>query len=379
MGLLNLFRKKKEIQELETVQFEAIGEFISHNKKSLKEREVTLVQEIRNRLTLLVGELEEKINVLESVDLSQRKVEDRIKQISKTNLDRYLILLNELKNELNSLSFSTLQESSKIISKIQKFERDSYLNFEKATILVGKEMESVVQSIKSFLTDYKTIINSNKDLMENFSAIAKIEERAYEISEIEKNLKWYGDEKKRASENLSSINEKVKGLVRMEEEILESPDHKVYLEEKSSLEKRKEGVKQGINHIKSLINLKRIASVHHSNEKKMAIIAEYKADFFNAFERDKGESILDLLDDNQAVQEEISKIRYMLEEVSSFSLGEDKVKHIQEEISKTRNFLSNQEEEIKKIDKRISQNISKIYSLKENLSSELKKINVELK
>src|SRR3989338_1070342 len=378
MDILDIFRKKKVAQEAERVRFSEVKEFMLNKRRALNEKEKLIAHAIKDRLNLLTSELESGINVLSNINLDQRKVEEKLKQISKTNLDRYLFLLNELKDDLKNLEFSTIHESNKVLFRIQKLERDSYMNFEKATILVGKEIEIVVQSIRSFLTDYKNILGENKGLTEDSSAIVRVESIIQEISDIEDNLRWHEGEKNRVLSDINFLKDKVKDQIEMEEQVLKSREHAEYLEKKTGLEKRKKELEHELNRPRSVINLKSLASLHHANEKNMAIITEYRANLARAIEKDNGESVLSIIEHNHPAKEQINKINNLRDEISNYGLIEDKARNIREDARKTRETISARENDVQKLDRKISQGAGKIRNLKDNFSKELKRINVEL-
>ena len=193
MGLFSfLKRKKKENIEVvkEKIAFSEIDRWIKNkiNKEKLKEKEV--ISEIKVKITYLDSELKEKIYFLREIDISQKKEKEQIKEVVSRSRNNYIGLVETFLERLKNLELENLEL---FIGKVNKifidFEKSSFKNYERVTILIGKETANVKKSIKEFAGDLLKIYNENKNITYFFKKIQDIELKYNHIQEIDKQLK----------------------------------------------------------------------------------------------------------------------------------------------------------------------------------------------
>ena len=151
MGLFNWLFGKKEEKQIEKIKFGELEEFIIKKKEQNKEKENIIISNISQNILELVSELNEEGEEIKKIDLKDKKAEERIKIIVLENLSYYADHIKKLIENLKKLDKSGLTElASSIDRELFEFDKKSRMSFEKATILVGKELGNVKDSINKF-------------------------------------------------------------------------------------------------------------------------------------------------------------------------------------------------------------------------------------
>lgn len=379
MGLFDFFRREKPVHTKQ-VKFDELKDFISKKRREINISEIKAIGSIKDRINLLLIEFENEILAINQINLDEKKADEKFKLVVKGNLNRYADHLKNLKNNLENLQFDGIQDLvKKIDSTFHDFKKRSFMNFEKATFLIGKELGNVIESIKKFYRDFKEILSDNKELIDNSKILSETEaviNRFMESEQIKNNLYL----------NINNIEKKVNDfkininmLKKRIEETIKSKEYNEELRKKQEFENKKEKLRREIANLKEIINLKELAGIYHSNEKEMRIIKEHWEDFYHAFEKDNGEAILKLVDKNKwKIQEMINKIIEKQKEITGFVIEEDKVLEIKSEIKKMDDKINELSGEKSKIEKKISQFEEKINDARSMLRQELIKLNLEL-
>ena len=145
MGIFDFFKRKKiELELEETINFNEIDTWIEKKKQSITKKQQEPKQQIEQLLSDILKELEEGINVLKNLDLTEKKAPERAKLIVKQNLYNFINYLENLIQELEKLtdeSFETL--ISKTNSAFEDFEKKSIMSFQKSTFLIGEELGNI--------------------------------------------------------------------------------------------------------------------------------------------------------------------------------------------------------------------------------------------
>ena len=89
MGFLDFFKKlaekKPEKQETEKVSFNEINNWIKSKDKEIKNKEKETLALINEKVLESIKEINEKLIILENVDLESKKSEERLKLIVNDN------------------------------------------------------------------------------------------------------------------------------------------------------------------------------------------------------------------------------------------------------------------------------------------------------
>ena len=103
------------------------------------------------------------------------------------------------------------------------------MSFEKATFLIGKELERVIRSITAFFKDLKNTFKENKDLIEQSKIISLIEaemEKFYRFKktglEIEGNINEYSEKIGNLNNNIKIKKEEIEKIKKSEKFLEES-------------------------------------------------------------------------------------------------------------------------------------------------------------
>ena len=390
MGIFDLFKKlfkEKKVEEIviEKLAFSGIENWIENKIKEneLEEKEILIA--IREKIKGFTGGLRERIVILESVDVEAKKEKEDIKGIVNNSRKDYVRVVENFLESLNNLGLNELEESMKKINKIFfDFNKSSYKSYERTTILVGKETASIKESIRVFSKELIKTFDETKDVVDSFKKISSVKSKLDMILSIDSTLE-------KISEMIPSLDEKIKGggeehkkLLEEIEKIKEGPNYLERLRTQKKIESLKEELKNDIFRLKQLIDFKALANFHHSFEKEMSIIKEYKEDFKQAFQKDGGRNILSLLDEarlnNETTSEKVNLIRTKIEETSTYEreIKKDETKDLHPKIKEIALEIENLKIEKAKEEKRDEKIKTNKEELIDSLNQELGKMNVEM-
>jgi hypothetical protein len=307
MGIFDFFKKKPEV-EAKKIDLKDISEFVKMNKFENKEEEKNLQHLIKSKISDLLNNLNVNINALENLDLSTKKAEPRIKLIVKENLNYYINNIKRLIKELKEIKSTEFSEIIKEIDqKIMEFDNRSKLNYEKATILIGKELGEIKQSINNFLNETRVIISKNKPLIEKNKILESLSSGMNELNnhhkiknDLDKVIKGNNEKIKRIQLEIDIKDNDIK-------ELKDSDEYKKELKDIEAQEKEEKVLQEMIYDLKQLIDFKKLANVYHYDPKKMDIINQYKLSFKKSFEKDNGIEIIKLLNESNLTSSFISK------------------------------------------------------------------------
>ncbi len=201
IGFLKKFLKPKE----EVVNFSEIDKWLDNHNSELD----TLKENLKE-LERLKLEIFENLKILEKVDITQSKVEERVKHVVQGNLPAYT---NAISIFLRKMIAPKEADVVRLETFCSTFEREfdslnkrTFRNFQIIRELVGKELENVARSVKSLDLLVKELKKSSEkvkgiiDLKEN----AKLIEN--NLSSKEKNEQKRQELQKHKEELLESCN-----------------------------------------------------------------------------------------------------------------------------------------------------------------------------
>ena len=266
MGFFD-FLKEKEEKKTEKISFDSLGKWISNKKEEAKGKEKALLDALRENISFLVGELESQIVVLEGISLEEKKVEEKLKLISKENLNNYIVHLKNLIEDLKNIDsdgiLKLIYEKEKVFSE---FESKSAISFHKATILVGREMEVVKEGIGEFLKEFRELIKENKDFVDSSTALFKIESKFEQIKEEEIKKEVIDNDIKSINEEIENFENKVKENSKKIEEFRKGERYLGYQEKIRRLGQSKKEVEEKIQELKKRIDFKKLAGNYHRKQ-----------------------------------------------------------------------------------------------------------------
>lgn len=376
MGILDFFFKKKEdkIIDKENITRDQVPEFLERKEAALSKIKENIFRDLGFELNSLVNDLLEKIKVLESVDISDKKVPTKAKIVVKENLRNYIKHLTNLVKNLKAFDFRQYSDPIDRLNKtFNNFDSLTNMSYEKATILIGKEIADVKDTIGTFFRNTKKILSDNDSFI---SVSNKIDHVKTKISEIRKFSRIIKEIERNILEMNSSINSKEKRKIAIDIEVKKLMSSKEFIKmsadtlQLAQLDKEFSAV---ITDLKKEIDFKRLSEFYHSNKKEMNLISEFKKGFNESIKNNKEAQLYDLVHSAGLSNEnflksigDIEKIRFEMNKLknSSGSDIKEELDNLQEEIKKIGTEIEYMKEEIQKEGKKkekFESEISKIY------------------
>ena len=307
---------------LEKLTLSGIENWVENKAKEneFKEKEILFV--IEEKIEDLIKELREKIVVLENFDVEVKKENEQVKNIVIDSREKYVESVEDLTERLNNLEESKLEKFIEKINKIfSSFNKSSFKNYERVTILIGKEIASIKDSVKAFSKDLLKTFEKGKPIIDSFKNILIIKEKLNASTLIDKTLEKIIEEKLSLNKKISEKEEENRILKQSLEEIKISP---VYLENLAKQQKIKflrEESKKDILELKQLLDFKELTNFFHIFEEQMRIVKEHREDFQTNFEKDNGKAIIELLNEarlsNDVILEKVNQIRAKIKETTN--------------------------------------------------------------
>lgn len=381
MGFFDLFRKKKEeVIEIEKISWKDFNQWLTNKQKEIEKYEDDFFGKVKERINEFVLEINNQISILEKVDISDRKVEDRVKYIVKENLRNYIFYLGKFVGQLKEIEGGK-NFVKKFNSIFSDFENKSKINFAKANFLIGKEMEETKDILRKFIKDIENIIKKNQGLV-NAQVIQFIEDKNENIKHIE-NAKVKILETIREDDiKISNLNENIKTK---EKEIIDLKNSKEFLDNeknKKELQEKEKLLEKEIDKLKELIDFKALTSFYHSFEKEMALVKECKENFKQIFKRSKENKFITLMDGAKLLKEnilkEIKEIDEKKKEIENIIIKDMGYKNIESEIEKMKSEIEYVNSGKKVKEKKLHQLDENLEEIKEKIKNKLIEINVKL-
>ncbi len=320
---------------MEKLTFSEIEGWIENKIKEneIKEKEILFL--VDEKIKNLINELKEKIIILEGFDVWARKEKEEIKNIVIDSRETYIGFVEELIERLNNLEESKLK---KLIEKINKiffdFNKGSFNNYERTTILIGKEMGSIKESLIVFSTNLLKIFDESKRVIDSFEGFLIIKEKLNMLNPIDKILKEISENKSDVNKKIIEKEEENRILKQSLEGIKISPSYVENLAKQKKIEFLREESKKNILELKQLLDFKTLASFFHINHEQMEIVKGHRENFQTNFEKDNGQTIIELLDEaklnNDIILEKVNQIKANVEEIENHekNLEEDETNEV---------------------------------------------------
>ncbi len=291
MSWLDFFRSKRETRK---VKFQDISSEVGAEIEDAQRRIKSIKEQIGQRVVQLNTELEEHIKTLGNIDLKERKDYERIKFIVTENLKAYIPHLQHLKEELGNLNPADSDYLEKINIISENFKKRSTNSFQKATILIGKELEDVVNSIKNFAKDLDQIISEDKEVFEIEKRGDILKNLLLEFKKEKNNESQIENSMKNLEQNLKDVEEQKRRTEKSLEDSKKSPEYSRFIEEREELKNEREKVQREIFSIKGEIDIKAMLKQFHHDRKKSIILERYAEDFNAALENDENLQIVSI-------------------------------------------------------------------------------------
>ncbi len=363
---LGKFRKKKKPNKskMEKISFSEFETWIENNLKKIEKQEEGIFLLIKKRIETLSEEIRENIKLAEDLDLNAKKAEDRLKSLTEEGRKKYIESLEYFLNNLNSLKKDQLEKTISQIDRLfSNFNKKSHSSYERATILIGKEMSSIKKTLKDFSSEIINIFNKNKGLTD-FSKtlffiklkLKQFEEKGKLKEECEKKINFLDLEiknKKKQSEDLTEEIEKVK----------KSEEYLQFQNKNEKINMLKKELEKEIFDLRKNIDFKALGNFYHIFEDKMNVIKTHIENFNASFHEDNGKTILELI--------EVAKLpnKNILEKINKINNGKEKILNLEKEIEEEK-----LPKKLNKLSSKIIETLDELKNLKNKRIKEEKKL-----
>jgi len=389
MGIFDLLKKlikEKKFEEIviERLAFSDVEDWTKNktNKNELKEKEI--IDLVKKKISSFNEQLKEKKSVLENFDVESKKEEDRLKSVVNESRKKYIESLEIFMRDLDNIEKEKLEEFISYVNKVfLDFDKRSHMNYQKTTILIGKEMGDLRDSLKTFSRELVKIFDENKNIVELSKSLAFIKLKLNQINQIDKILGEIKEEIAFLGKKIVNKKEEEENNKERIEETKKSPSYLDYLNMQEKIKFLGEEIKKDIQDLRQLIDLKALANFYHIFENEMNIIKEYKENFEESFRKDNGLRILNLLENsklnNNKISEKVEHIRARKEELkeNKQKIKGDETQNLNSEKTKINKEVEELNTEKEKEEKRHEKlKISKEEAISV-LKQEVSKLNVE--
>ena len=320
--------------------------------------------------------MEEKISLLKLINLDKKREQENLKNIVMENLARYIVCLENLMEDIIKLDDKI--DAEKYIFRIHNifdiFYKSSRMSFEKATILIGKELGDIQIIINNFVSEFNSKISINKEAFNKISSILEIKKNLIELEKI-KEIKRQTDDAILTIKNKISKIEKEKMLVEDELGIYKkSEEYKEFIEEQEKIAQENKYLNDNISKLRQNLNLKLLSKFFHSDKKKTRLISHYTDNFVNALKNDGNLEIANIAkeagqdidkDTLINIKKRVENQRFPDEnkKINEFNA---KIKNLEQDIINKENEIVQEQNKKKKIDDKQKQIILDISEKLEN-------------
>lgn len=300
MGLADFCRSifaKSRPEKQERLAEKDLDAWIQQKEHEDEEALATLTK----RVAHFLRDLDAQLAALERVDLDRRRTDEQVKAIAKGNLHTYLGHVHVLKTQLKGLDAPTTDTYlAALDDNFLEFHRKAHKNYEKATLLVGKDIGKMRALIGTFALSItkkytRTTLAPIKELRR------KLQHADTVITDTTQTLIAL---RKRMAETKKEERQRAAATKRRQAEA--KKERARYDAERAALHKE-------VHRVKMLIDFKALANLFHAS-KEMRIVKEHRDNFAAALEKDDG-ALLPLLEEakqtSTAITEGIARINSM--------------------------------------------------------------------
>ncbi len=343
--LIKKLFKQKEPEKIEEITILKTKDKINSNLIQMRKEMETTKEDLTKKVNQYTIQLNNHINVLEKIDLSKRKENERLKQINLENIKIYISHVQKLLENFDTMRNVTPEEyHEKIPQYINQFENTSRKSFEKSTLFVGKEMEVIPSILRELSKEYnkhceenRHFFIKNKNLVELQNLIDNRLLIKNSLTEKEKQLSTFKEKAKQIQQEINARNNE-------KEKILASSEYLTAEKEKKERQKALEALKEEARLIKEKLNMKSLATIFHSDEKKNELIKKYNSNFIDSLENDESSSFAELVSityPSENFTEQINTLRkkHLELKVSPIFYIDEQLIKIEHEIQKAKEEL----------------------------------------
>jgi hypothetical protein len=358
MSLFSFFKRKQKIEEPKpnSYNIEDLPKLIDEEIRKIKDKSEKFKNELKEMIDSLSLEVKQKIPELKKLNLDKRKEDQKLKEIVLANVSFYISALERFIKDLEKID--TKEETEKYIKEIQftfnYFNKSSRMNYERATILIGKELAEVRYRIDNFAKEFNEKLRINNEDFEKIKLIKILQNSLKELKETQEVQKQIDDSIINFEGKIVKTEEEIKIFENDYEKYKKSNESKKFLEEQEKIKEDNKIINEEILKLKQEFDFKGLAKYFHEDRKKSQMIKNYSENFLNSLKQDDNFNIIMLLKEaNHSINEEkIKELRKKIIEQKVPSSDkmlkgfEDKTEKANQELKHERDELEH--EKIKK-------------------------------
>lgn len=350
MSIFNFFkRKNKEEQKpTEKIKLDSINLFVNKEIKNIQDKSEIFKNELKDMTAQLSLKIKQKIPELKALNLDKRKEEQRLKNIVMDNLHEYISNLEKLAEDLEK---TEPKEAEKYIKEIQfifnRFSKSSRMIYERATILIGKQLAEVRSIIDNFAKEFNEKLLLNKENFEKINLIKTIQNNLEELEETKKIQKQIKDSINDFEIKTNKTEQEKQQYEKNYEEYQKGDEHRKFIEEQEKINQENKAINEEVLKLKQNINLKYLAKYFHEDQKKNKIIKNYSENFLNSLKEDNNFNLISLLReaDQNTHEEKIKELKQRFAEQKELGIDK-KLKELEDEVIKVNHKLKYEKEEL---------------------------------
>src|SRR3989344_403452 len=285
MGIFDFLRKitqgkKTQNSGKEKIVFSEIGNWVEIRIKGIEKQEEEIFTLIKKKTDFFSKGIREKIKAVENFNINQIKAEDRIKSAVEEGRKKYIESVEYLLESLNNMNKDKLENTISYSDKVFfDFNKRSHLSYERATILIGKEMGEIKESLKSFSRDLIEIFDENKSLVESSKTIFFIKLKLKQLEKIEEGLKKVIEEIAFLDTEIINKEKENKEILTEIEEIKKNPEHLEILKLQEKASTLKKELEKDIFSLGQIVDFRALGNFYHIFDDKMEILKSHRNDF----------------------------------------------------------------------------------------------------
>jgi hypothetical protein len=386
MGILNfiknIFKEPEKPSEPEDLLIKDLQNWIQTKEKSIEKQDKDFSEQITNLKKELINTINKKLEELKDYNLDDKKAEERIKSIILENFNNYIRytekLIEGLENLITNQSKTLIQEIDLLLIN---FQEKSDVSYQKATFLIG-EIGKIKESIDNFTKQLKKLINENQELIKTSGLISIIKLKQEELLEVESTEDQIKNKHKSTKSKITHIENQIKEIQEQITKIKKSKEYHEEINEKNKIDQENNTLTTKLNELKKLVDFKELAHKYHANEKEMNIIKDHRNNFQEAFEKDNGKDLEELVNKKQASDkiQEIQDLRKHINKLeNNLNLKEGVEISLKEaEITKLEQDIKDQNTEQEKNNKLLTKITDEKDQIFEQLKSTFQEMNIIL-
>ena len=378
MGIFDFFKKKpleSKIAQKEVLNIQDLDKWVNENLSKTQNQKSTYHKNIKNQVSLLSKEIDQHTQNFERIEWDKIKEDERIKRIVKENLNNYAIYLNQLMSELSKLEESDISKEI-IYSMFSAFEKKASMNYQKSTYLIGKEIELINKSISIFFKEINNLHEENKGALIKTSTLEEVKNSLKELSNIEITISKFNEQLKNYEKEVESSKKEVDKQEAILKEKINSVEFKNWQEKNKELQNKKDNLSREMQKLSNIIDFKKLAKIWHENIYEMSSLTEYRSNFIQTFQSDKGEllrKLIEQLENKETIKIVILKINELEREIENTNIEKSPALNFEKNIEEIRSKISNIQEkhlaENRKLEKVMLTKKPIINELKNNLTA----------